>query len=54
MPATTTPPDSRPAGGTTSHPAARHGAVARLLAALRGDKYMVDAYPSAVPPAKDG
>ena len=27
--------------------------LARLLAALRGDKYMVDAYPPAAPPRKE-
>jgi hypothetical protein len=41
----------RRAAGTTTSLAARP--VARLLAALRGDKYMVDAYPPAVPPTKE-
>lgn len=33
--------------GTTTRPAARRTPLARLLAALRGDKYMLDAYPPA-------
>jgi hypothetical protein len=37
--------DARPTDATTAQPAARHSPFARLLAALRGDKYMVDAYP---------
>ena len=36
---------SRPAAATATPPAARRTPLARLLAALRGDKYMVDAYP---------
>ena len=40
-------------GGTTTSLAARRTPLARLLAALRGDKYMVDAYPPAVPPTKE-
>jgi hypothetical protein len=43
---------SRRAAGTTPL-AARRTPLARLLAALRGDKYMVDAYPPAVPPTKE-
>jgi hypothetical protein len=43
----------RRAAGTTTPPAARRTPLARLLAALRGDKYMVDAYPPAVPPTKE-
>lgn len=31
-------------------PAARRTPLARLLAALRGDKYLVDAYPPVAPP----
>jgi hypothetical protein len=42
--------DSRPAAGTTT----RRTPLARLLAALRGDKYMVDAYPPNVSPPKEG
>jgi hypothetical protein len=33
---------------------ARRTPLARLLAALRGDKYMVDAYPPVVSPTKEG
>jgi hypothetical protein len=44
---------SRRAAGTTTRLAARRTMPARLLAALRGDKYMVDAYPPAVPPTKE-
>jgi hypothetical protein len=37
---------SRPAGRTgTARTGARRTPLARVLAALRGDKYMVDAYP---------
>jgi hypothetical protein len=43
----------RRAADTTSPPTARRSPLARLLAALRGDKYMVDAYPPAVPPTKE-
>jgi hypothetical protein len=43
----------RRAAGTTTPLAARRTPLARLLAALRGDKYMVDAYPPAVPPTKE-
>jgi hypothetical protein len=42
-----TRPDSRPADATNTA-AARRTPLARLLAALRGDKYMVDAYPQDV------
>jgi hypothetical protein len=45
---------SQQADGTTTRPAARRTPLARLLAALRGDKYMVDAYPPAEAPAKEG
>jgi hypothetical protein len=48
------PRASRPADGTTTQPAARRTPLARLLAALRGDKYMVDAFPSDVSPTQDG
>jgi hypothetical protein len=44
---------SRPAAGTTTRLRARHTPLARLLAALHGDKYMVDAYPPAVSPTKE-
>jgi len=33
---------------------ARRIPLARLLATLRGDKYMVDAYPPAAAPTKEG
>jgi hypothetical protein len=46
--------DSRRADATSTPAAARRSPVARLLAALRGDKYMVDAYPPAESPARDG
>ena len=43
--------DSRGAGGAeTARSGARRTPLARVLAALRGDKYMVDAYPPAEPP----
>jgi len=42
----------RRAAHTTTPPAARRTPLARLLAALRGDKYMVDAYPP-VPPTTE-
>jgi hypothetical protein len=49
-PLASTRPDSRPTDATT----ARRTPLARLLAALRGDKYMVDAYPqNASPPEGD-
>jgi hypothetical protein len=44
---------SQQAAGTTTRPPARRTPLARLLAALRGDKYMVDAYPPAVSPTKE-
>jgi hypothetical protein len=52
--ASLTRPGSRQADGATTRPAARRTPLARLLAALRGDKYMVDAYPPAEAPAKEG
>ena len=45
---------ARQAAGTTTRVAARRNPLARLLSALRGDKYMVDAYPPAVPPVDEG
>ncbi|HET6869860.1 MAG TPA: hypothetical protein VFH80_28365 [Solirubrobacteraceae bacterium] len=42
------------AAGTTTKPAARRTPLARLLAALRGDKYMVGAYPPAESTPKAG
>jgi hypothetical protein len=43
--------DSRGAGGAeTARTGARRTPLARVLAALRGDKYMVDAYPPAETP----
>jgi len=53
-PVASTPWDSQPAAGTTTRAAARRTPLARLLAALRGDKYMVDAYPPNVSPPKEG
>jgi hypothetical protein len=45
---------SQQVDGTTTRAAARRTPLARLLAALRGDKYMVDAYPPAEAPTKEG
>ena len=42
----------RQAAGTTTRLSARRTPLARLLAALRGDKDMVDAYPPAEAPTK--
>jgi hypothetical protein len=53
-PAASTRRGSRRAAGTTTRPATRRTPLAWLLAALRGDKYMVDAYPLAEPPPKAG
>ena len=50
-PAASTREASRRAAVTTRGLAARRGPLARVLAALRGDKYMVDAYAPAEPPA---
>jgi hypothetical protein len=44
---------SQRAAGDTSRPGVRRTPLARVLAALRGDKYMVDAYPSAVSPPEE-
>ena len=52
-PAASSARGSRSAAGTTTPPAARRSPLDRLLAALRGDKYMVDAYPPAVLPTKE-
>jgi hypothetical protein len=52
--ASLTRPGSHQADGTTARPAARRTPLARLLATLRGDKYMVDAYPPAEAPMKEG
>jgi hypothetical protein len=52
--AASTRPGSQQADGTATRPAARRTPLARLLAALRGDKYMVDAYPPAEAPTKEG
>ena len=51
-PAASPPRSTRRAPGTTATRAARRTPLARLLAALRGDKYMVDAYPPADPQPK--
>jgi hypothetical protein len=55
-PVATTRQDHQPAGASTTAqpPAARRTPLARLLAALRGDKYMVDAYPPVQSPPKEG
>ncbi len=53
-PAASTREASRLAAGTTTRLAARATPLAWLLAALRGDKYMVDAYPPAEAPTKEG
>jgi hypothetical protein len=56
-PAASTRGASRRAAGNTipsTAPTARRTPLARVLAALRGDKYMVDAYPPAVSPTKEG
>jgi hypothetical protein len=45
---------NRRAAGTTIRPAARRTPLARLLAALHSDKYMVGGYPPAVSPTKEG
>jgi hypothetical protein len=42
----------RAAGATPL--AARRAPLARVMAALRGDKYMVDAYPPAAPTPNEG
>jgi hypothetical protein len=49
-------PDMKTPFPMESHtsPAARRTPLARLLAALRGDKYVIDAYPPAVSPTKEG
>jgi hypothetical protein len=52
-PAASSGRDSRRAAGATTPLAARRTPLARLLAAARGDKYMVDAYQPAVPPTKE-
>lgn len=46
--------DSRAAAPATTPDTARRTPLARLLAALRGDKYMIDAYPPTASPPKDG
>ena len=53
-PAASTRPGSRRATGATPRLAAGRTPLTRVLAALRGDKYMVDAYPLAEPPPKEG
>jgi hypothetical protein len=52
---TTSPiePHTSPAPGTT-RAVARRTPPAWVLEALRGDKYMVDAYPPAKPPTAEG
>ncbi len=41
------------AGVATPRPTARRAPLARVLAALRGDKYMVDAYPPVSQPPNE-
>lgn len=53
-PDASTPQGSRRAAGTTARPEGRRTPLARLLGALHGDKYMVDAYPPGQPPPKEG
>jgi hypothetical protein len=53
-PAASTRRGGRRPVGTTNRLAPRRTPLARLLAALRGDKYMVDAYPPVVSPTKEG
>jgi hypothetical protein len=53
-PAASTRAGSRGASATTPRLPARGNPLARVLAALRGDKYMVDAYRPAEPPTKEG
>jgi hypothetical protein len=53
-PAASTPRGSRQVAGTTTRPVARRTPLTRVLAALRGDKYMVDAHPPAESPPKAG
>jgi len=53
-PAATTREGSRRAADTTAGPVARRAPLARVLAALRGDKYMVGAYAPAEPPPDEG
>ncbi len=51
QPAASAGGDSLGAGGAeTARTRARRTPLARMLAAVRGDKYMVDAYPPAEPP----
>jgi hypothetical protein len=52
-PVASTRADTRPVDASTTRPAAPRSPLARLLAALRGDKYMVDAYPPTVSLPKD-
>jgi hypothetical protein len=52
-PAASTHRGSR-AAGTTTWLAARRTPLARLLAVLRGDEYMVGAFPPVVGPTKEG
>jgi hypothetical protein len=48
------PPDRRSRKAGTARAGARRGPLARVLAALRGDKYMVDADPPAKQPTAEG
>lgn len=50
-PASSGPGSPRVAGST--RPTARRTPLSQLLAALRGDKYMVGAYPPPAPPAEE-
>jgi len=52
-PAASTRRGSGRGAGTITEPAARRTNLARLLAALRGEKHVLDAYPPAVSPTKE-
>ena len=53
QPAASTHRSGRRAARTTTRLAARRTPLARLMAALRGDKHMVDAYPPLASPTKE-
>jgi hypothetical protein len=48
-----TSPTIEPAGERDGRPAARRSPLAKLLSALRGDRYMVGAYPPEWPPTTE-
>jgi|tagenome__1003787_1003787.scaffolds.fasta_scaffold17341212_2 hypothetical protein len=47
MPDPTPSAERAPSGVARAPAAAHHGLLSRVVAILRGDKYMVDAYPPA-------